>query len=91
MKKSVGIFLLGAALALGLVLAAFITSKYFNNAAKLASIAGALHPDKNGKVVKTVPSYKNGQRINIGRMTKGMYTVGVKTVRGEKKIKFNLK
>lgn len=37
MKKSVGIFLLGAALALGLVLAAFITSKYFNNAAKLAS------------------------------------------------------
>ena len=47
--------------------------------------------NSDGKVVKTVPSYKNGQRINIGRMTKGMYTVGVKTVRGEKKIKFNLK
>ena len=44
-----------------------------------------------GKVVKTVPNYKNGQRITIGRMAKGMYTVGVKTVRGERKIKFNLK
>lgn len=45
----------------------------------------------NGKVVKTVPNYKSGQRINIARMPKGMYTVGVKTIRGEKNIKFNLK
>jgi len=37
MKKNVGIFLLGASLALGLVLAAFIVSKYFNKAAALAS------------------------------------------------------
>lgn len=44
-----------------------------------------------GKVVKTVPNYKSGQRITIARMPKGMYNVGVKTVRGEKKIKFNLK
>ena len=47
--------------------------------------------NSSNKVVKTVPNYKSGQRINIARMPKGMYTVGVKTVRGEKKIKFNLK
>ena len=47
--------------------------------------------NKEGKVVKTIPTYRNGQKINIRNMAKGMYTVGVKTVRGEKKIKFNLK
>ena len=47
--------------------------------------------NKDGKVVKTIPSYKNGQKINIRNMAKGMYTVGVRTARGEKKIKFNLK
>ena len=47
--------------------------------------------DKNGKVVKTVTNYRNNQQIKINRMAKGMYTVGVLTVRGEKKIKFNLK
>ena len=47
--------------------------------------------NKNGKVVKTAENYKNNQRIKINRMPKGMYTVSVKTVRGEKKIKFNLK
>ncbi len=44
-----------------------------------------------GKVVKTIPTYRNGQKINIRNMAKGMYTVGVKTARGEKRIKFNLK
>ncbi len=47
--------------------------------------------NKDGKVVKTADNYKNNQRIKINRMPKGMYTVSVKTVRGEKKIKFNLK
>ena len=47
--------------------------------------------DRNNKVVKTVNNYKNNQKIMINRMPKGMYYVGVQTVRGEKKIKFNLK
>ena len=47
--------------------------------------------NSNGKVVKTVENYTNNQRIKINRLPKGMYIVGVKTVRGEKKIKFNLK
>lgn len=47
--------------------------------------------NKDGKVVKTAENYTNNQRIKINRMPRGMYTVSVKTVRGEKKIKFNLK
>lgn len=47
--------------------------------------------NSNGKVVKTVKDYTNNQHIKISRMPRGMYIVGVKTVRGEKKIKFNLK
>lgn len=45
----------------------------------------------SGKIVKTINGYKNNQRISISRMPKGMYSVSVKTVRGERKIKFNLK
>lgn len=47
--------------------------------------------NKDGKVVKTVNNYLSNQKIKITRLAKGMYTVGVKTYRGEKKIKFNLK
>ncbi len=47
--------------------------------------------NKNGKVVKTVENYVSGKKIKITKIPKGMYIVGVKTVRGEKKIKFNLK
>ena len=47
--------------------------------------------DKVGKVVKTVTNYRNNQKIMINKLPKGMYIVGVATVRGEKKIKFNLK
>ena len=47
--------------------------------------------NNKGKVVKTINNYKNNQRISINKMPRGMYMVGVKTVRGEKKIKFNLK
>ena len=47
--------------------------------------------NNKGKVVKTITNYKNNQRIAINKMPRGMYMVGVKTVRGEKKIKFNLK
>ena len=46
--------------------------------------------NSQGKVVKTINGYKNNQHISIKKMPKGMYMVGVKTVRGEKKIKFNL-
>ena len=47
--------------------------------------------NKAGKVVKTVTNYHNNQKIMINKLPKGMYTVGVATARGEKKIKFNLK
>ena len=47
--------------------------------------------NKAGKVVKTVTNYHHGQKIMINKLPKGMYTVGVITGRGEKKIKFNLK
>ena len=47
--------------------------------------------NKDGKVVKTVDGYVSGKKIKINKMPKGMYIVGVKTIRGEKKIKFNLK
>lgn len=47
--------------------------------------------NSNGKTVKNVPNYTNNQRIKINRLPKGMYTVSVKTERGERKIKFNLK
>ncbi|MBR6292160.1 MAG: hypothetical protein IKR33_05105 [Bacteroidales bacterium] len=53
--------------------------------------AAVIFINKDGKTVKTIPSYKNGQKINIRNMQKGMYTVVVKTIRGERKIKFNLK
>ena len=45
----------------------------------------------SGKVVKTTENYMNNQHIKINRLPKGMYTVSVKTERGERKIKFNLK
>ena len=54
-------------------------------------IATVTFTNSNGKVVKTVNNYTNNQQIKINRLPKGMYTVGVKTQRGEKKIKFNLK
>ncbi len=47
--------------------------------------------NKEGKVVKTVEDYTNNKKISIKKMKRGMYVVGVKTIRGEKKIKFNLK
>lgn len=47
--------------------------------------------NSNGKVVKRVENYTNNQHIKINRLPKGMYTVSVKTERGERKIKFNLK
>ena len=47
--------------------------------------------NKAGKVVKTVTNYRNNQKISINKLAKGMYTVGVATARGEKRIKFNLK
>lgn len=53
--------------------------------------ADVVFVNASGKVVKRVENYKNGQRIAIRKMPKGMYTVRVKTARGERKIKFNLK
>ena len=54
-------------------------------------VATVVFYNRNGKSVRTVTDYKKGQKIAINRMQKGMYTVGVNTVRGERKIKFNLK
>ena len=34
---------------------------------------------------------KDGNRITISRIPKGMYTVKIKTVKGEKSLKFNLR
>ena len=56
-----------------------------------SSSATVTFTNSQGKVVKTINGYKNNQHISIKKMPKGMYMVGVKTVRGEKKIKFNLK
>jgi ligand-binding sensor domain-containing protein len=56
-----------------------------------SKIATVTFTNSSGKVVKTVTNYKSGQKIAINRMPKGMYTVGVRTERGERKIKFNLK
>ena len=53
--------------------------------------ASVTFTDRNGKVVKTIANYRNNQKIMINKMPKGMYTVGVVTVKGERKIKFNLK
>lgn len=47
--------------------------------------------DSKGKSVRTVPQYKNGARIVISRMPKDHYMLYVRTVRGEKSLKFNLK
>lgn len=44
-----------------------------------------------GKVTKIIDNYKPNQKIKINRMPKGMYIVSVKTSRGDKRIKFNLK
>lgn len=47
--------------------------------------------DASGTSIRKIPEYLNGNRITISRMPKGMYTVKIKTVKGEKSLKFNLR
>lgn len=47
--------------------------------------------DNSGRTIKTVSEYRNGQKIKIDKMPKGMYRVVVKTPSVTKRIKFNLK
>ena len=44
-----------------------------------------------GTSIRKIPQYQNGNRITISKMPKGMYTVYIRTAKGEKSIKFNLR
>lgn len=48
-----------------------------------------LKPD--GTTVRTIPAYKNNAKITIAKMPRGMYNLRIKTTKGEKNLKFNLK
>ena len=47
--------------------------------------------NEKGESIRTIPQYKNEARITISRMPKANYTLFIRTVKGEKKLKFNLK
>ena len=47
--------------------------------------------DQEGNSVRKIPAYKNGNRITISKMPKANYTLYIRTVKGEKSLKFNLK
>lgn len=47
--------------------------------------------NSKGKSIRTVPQYKNGARITISKMPKDNYTLYIRTSKGEKSLKFNLK
>ena len=44
-----------------------------------------------GDKVRHMPQYKNGSRINIGKMKKGTYSIQVKTPKATRTVKFTLK
>lgn len=44
-----------------------------------------------GESIRTIPAYKNGSKITISKMPKGFYTLYIRTKKGEKSLKFNLK
>ena len=44
-----------------------------------------------GESIRTIPQYKNGAKITISRMPKSNYDLIIRTAKGEKKLKFNLK
>lgn len=45
----------------------------------------------DGRSVRTLPQYRNGQRITISKMPKDSYTLHIRTNKGEKTLRFNLK
>lgn len=45
----------------------------------------------DGVVIRTIPHYKNGAHISISKMPKNNYTLNIRTAKGEKSLKFNLK
>lgn len=45
----------------------------------------------DGISIRTIPAYKNNAKITISKMPKGLYTLRIKTPKGEKNLKFNLK
>lgn len=47
--------------------------------------------DQDGNSIRTIPAYKNGARITISKMPKAKYTLYIRTAKGEKSLKFNLK
>ena len=47
--------------------------------------------DASGKSIRTIPQYKNGNRITISKMPKSNYTLYIRTAKGEKSLKFNLR
>ncbi len=47
--------------------------------------------DSKGKTVRTIPQYRNGARITITKMPKDNYMLHIRTPRGEKSLRFNLK
>lgn len=47
--------------------------------------------DASGKSIRTIPRYISGNRITISKMPKGMYDLHIRTSKGEKTLKFNLK
>lgn len=46
---------------------------------------------ENGEMIRTIPEYKNGNRITISKMPRRMYNLRITTSKGEKKLRFNLK
>lgn len=47
--------------------------------------------DASGKSIRTIPRYISGNRITISKMPKGMYDLHIRTEKGERTLKFNLK
>ena len=47
--------------------------------------------DATGESVRKIPQYKRGAQITISRMPKKNYTLFIRTQKGEKSLKFNLK
>ncbi|MDY5968983.1 MAG: two-component regulator propeller domain-containing protein [Bacteroidales bacterium] len=45
----------------------------------------------NGKSIRTIPQYKNGSKITITKMPKDSYTLNIRTQKGTKVLRFNLK
>ena len=47
--------------------------------------------DSQGKSIRTIPDYKSGNKINITKMPKGVYTLYIRTNKGEKSLRFSMR